>query len=100
MPPAKPNTFYHTKKDPLLDSDGLSEVPREVNVQILSNREPVGDELQRNDVEETLENVDGLGDLNLLASLVRESLITLIADNNGTTAAGNDCNCVSSVTNN
>ena len=38
----------------LLDSDRLSQVAREVNVQALSNSEPVGNQLQRNDVQETL----------------------------------------------
>lgn len=63
---------------------------REVDVQVLRNRQPVGNELQGNNVQQALEHIDRLRDLNLLASLVCESLIVLVANYNRTTAAGNN----------
>lgn len=38
----------------LLDRDGFRQVARKVNIQALSNGQPVCNELQRNDVEEAL----------------------------------------------
>jgi hypothetical protein len=37
-----------------LDRDGLGQIARKVNVQALSNGQPVCNELQRNDVEKAL----------------------------------------------
>lgn len=64
----------------LFYGDGLSQVTREVHVQALSNREPVGHQLQGDDVEETLETVDGLGDLDLLGLARLELLVVGVAD--------------------
>ena len=51
----------------LLDGNGLGQVAGEVDIEVAGDGEPVGNELQRNDIEETLENIDGAGDLNLLS---------------------------------
>ena len=77
-------------KNPLLDRDRLGKVTREVNVQALEDSQPVGNELQGNDVEDTLKAVDGLGDLNLLGLRGLELLISRVADDNGLAAASND----------
>jgi hypothetical protein len=62
----------------------------EIDVEVLSDSHPVGHQLQRNDIEKTLQTVDGLGQLNLLAGLVPELLIVLVADNDRPTATGNN----------
>ena len=49
----------------LLDGDRLGQVTREINVKTLKDGQPVSNELQRDNVEETLEAVNRLGDLNL-----------------------------------
>jgi hypothetical protein len=74
----------------LLDGDRLGQVAREIDVQALKNSEPVGNELERDDVEETLEGVDGLGDLDLLSLRGLELLIVRVADDNGLAATSND----------
>lgn len=75
----------------LLDSHRLGQVAREIHVEALEDSEPVGDELQRNDVEETLEAVHSLGDLNLLGLGCLKLLVAGVADDNGLAASGNDC---------
>jgi hypothetical protein len=74
----------------LLDSNRLSKVTREVNVQALKDSQPVGNKLEGNDVENTLKAVDGLGDLNLLSLGGLELLVIRVADDNGLAAASND----------
>lgn len=74
----------------LLDSDRLGQVTREINVETLKNGKPVGNELERDNVEETLENVDRLGDLDLLGFRRLELLIRGVADNDGLTTASNN----------
>jgi hypothetical protein len=74
----------------LLDSDRLGQVTGEVNVETLENSEPVGNELKRDDVEETLKNVDGLRDLDLLGLGRLKLLIVGVADDDGLTTASND----------
>ena len=74
----------------LLDSDRLGQVTGEVNVETLENSEPVGNELKRDDVEETLKNVDGLRDLDLLGLRSLELLIVGVADDDGLTTASNN----------
>lgn len=74
----------------LLDSDRLGQVTREIDVESLHNSKPVSDQLQRNDIEDTLEGVDRLGDLNLLSLASLELLVTRVADDNGLSAASND----------
>lgn len=74
----------------LLDGDRLGQVTREVNVETLENSEPVGNELERNDVEETLEDVNCLGDLDLLGLGSLELLIVGVADDDGLTTTSNN----------
>lgn len=74
----------------LLDGNRLGQVAREVDVKAFHNSEPVGDQLQRNDVENTLKDVDGLRDLNLLGLAGLELLIGRVADDDGLTATSDD----------
>ena len=74
----------------LLDSDRLGQVPGEVDVQALSNGEPVGHELERDDVEQTLEELVGVRNLDLVGLLAGELLVVLVADDDGATLAGDD----------
>lgn len=74
----------------LLDSDRLGQVPGEIDVEALADREPVGHELQRNDVEETLEGINSLRDLDLLDLVGREFWVVLVADDDGVTLASDD----------
>lgn len=85
------STLVHRDLDScLLDSHRLGEVTGEVNVQALKDSKPVGNELERNDVEETLEAVNSLGDLNLLSLVGLELLVARVANDNGLSAASND----------
>lgn len=89
------NTFFdftmcasHLQR--LLDSDRLGKVAREVDVEALHDSKPVGDELKRNDVEDTLEDVNGLGDLDLESLAGLELLIVRVADDDGLATTSND----------
>lgn len=75
----------------LLDSDRLGQVSREVNVETLKNGQPVGNQLQGNDVENALQAVNSLGDLDLESVRVLELLVTRVADDDGLAASSNDC---------
>jgi hypothetical protein len=83
-------TTSQTTVTSLLDSDRLGQVTREINVETLKNGKPVGNELKRDDVEETLKNVDGLGDLDLLSLGRLELLIVGVADDDGLTTTSNN----------
>ena len=74
----------------LLDGNRLGQVPGEVNVQALSNGKPVGHELERDDVEQTLQKVVGVGDLDLVGLLAGELLVVGVADDDGAALASND----------
>lgn len=74
----------------LLNRDRLGQVAGEIHIQPFTHGEPIGDELQRDHIEKTLKDVDRLGNLNLLCLLRRELFVTLVADDNGTTASGDD----------
>lgn len=78
-------------KAPLLDSDRLGQVTREVNVKVLHHGQPVGNQLQGDDVQDTLQDVDRLGDLNRLGLAVVELLVIGVADDNGLAATGDNC---------
>ncbi|KAI9172071.1 proteasome regulatory particle subunit Rpt4 [Paramyrothecium foliicola] len=80
-----------TKTTRLLDSHGLGQVSGEVHVKTLENSQPVGNQLQGNDVEDTLKAVDRLWDFDLLSLGGLELLVTGVADDNGLAAASNDC---------
>lgn len=75
---------------PLFDCDRLGEVTREIDVQALENCQPVGNELQRKNVEDALKSVHGLGDLNLLSLRRLEFLIICVADDNWLASASNN----------
>ena len=74
----------------LLDSDTLGQVSREIDVQALGNGKPVGHELERDDVEQTLQNINGLRDLDLVGLVAGELGVALAANDDGATLAGND----------
>ena len=71
-----------SSKRPLLNGNRLSQVTREIDVQTLSNRKPVGHELQGNDVEKTLQTVDRLGDLDCLGLAGFEFVVVGVANYN------------------
>jgi hypothetical protein len=75
---------------PLLDSDRLGQVTGHVNVDTLGNRHPVRHELQGNDVDQTLQTVDVGGDLDLVRLVSGELRVVLVADDDGSSATGND----------
>lgn len=75
----------------LLHGNRLGEIAREVDVQSLAHSEPVGDELERNDVEKALKAVHSLRDLNLLGLFGGKLAVIRIANNNRSTATSNDC---------
>ena len=77
-------------KSRLLHRNTLGQVPREIDIEALSNRKPVGHQLQGNDVKQTLERIHGLGHLNFIGLLTGEFRVILVADDNGTTFTGND----------
>jgi hypothetical protein len=74
----------------LLDGDGLGKVAREVDIKAFQHSQPVCDELERDDVEDTLEDVDGLGNLNLESLAGLEFGIVRVADDDGLAATSND----------
>lgn len=73
-----------------LDRHRLGEVTREINVQALHDGEPVGDQLQRDDVENALQDVDRLGDLDLLGLASLELFVLFVADDDGLATASNN----------
>lgn len=79
----------------LLDGDRLGQVTREVHIQTSTDGQPVRDQLERNDIQQTLKSVHGLGDHNLLGLCGRELRVVLVADDNGATTSSNDCYRVS-----
>lgn len=74
----------------LLDSDRLGQVTGHVNVDTLGNGHPVGHELKRDNVDETLQAVDVAGNLDLVSLVGRELGVVLVADDDGSSATGND----------
>ena len=76
---------------PLLHRHRLGEVARKVDIEAFHNGQPVRNQLQRDDVEDALQDVDRLGHLNLLGLARRKLLVTIVADDNGLPATGNDC---------
>lgn len=75
---------------PLLDCDRLGQVAREIDVETLQDGQPVGNELERDNVQETLEAVDRLRNLDRLGLRSLEFLVTGVADDNGPAATSND----------
>ena len=74
----------------LFDSDRLGKVTWEVDVQTFRNSEPVGHELKRDDVDQTLQAVDGLWNLDLVGLVTWELGVTGVADDDWPTLASND----------
>ena len=50
----------------LLNRDRFSQIPWEVHVKTLSDSKPVSDQLERNDIQKTLQDVNRLGYFNSL----------------------------------
>jgi hypothetical protein len=77
-------------KQLLLDSDRLGQVTGHIDVDSLGNGHPVGHELQRNDIDQTLQAVDIAGNLDLVSLVTWELGVVLVANDDGPSAAGND----------
>lgn len=75
---------------PLLDSDRLGQVTREVDIQSFKNCKPVRNELQGNHVQQTLEAIDSLGNFDLLSLRGLELVVSGVADDNRLATTGND----------
>lgn len=73
----------------LFNSDRFCEVAREINVESLSDSKPIGNKLQWNNVEKTLQTVDGPWDLNLFGLGGRELWVVMVTNHNRATAASN-----------
>lgn len=81
---------------PLFNSDTLGQVSWEIDVEALGNGHPVGHELERNDVEKTLETVDGSWDFDSFDFVGWELCLALVADDDWTTSTCDDYRrCVS-----
>ncbi len=76
---------------PLLHGDRLGQISREINIQALGNCEPVCHQLERNNVQKTLQAVNGLGYLDFLGLASLELFIARIADNNRSASTSNNC---------
>jgi hypothetical protein len=68
----------------------LGKVAGEVDVQSLSNSKPVCNELQWDDIEETLQQIDSLGDLDALCLLRWELLVACVTDDDWATFPRNN----------
>ena len=74
-----------------LYGDRLGQVPGEVDVQTLHDGQPVGNELERDDVEDTLETVNRLGYLNFQGLAGLEFVIVDVADDDGLATTSSNC---------
>lgn len=95
--PSAHRTFILFCEYTLLNSDRLGQVAREIDVETLHDSQPVGDELQGNDVEDALEHVDGVGYLDLLSLGGLELLVAWVADDDGLATTSDDCWFIMSV---
>ena len=75
----------------LLDCHRLGQIPGEVHVKTLRDSQPVGNQLQRYDIEKSLENIASLRNHNALSLVGRELWVILIADDNWSAGSSNDC---------
>ena len=73
----------------LLDRHALGQVTRKVDVETLCNGEPVGHELERDDIEQALEDIDCLWDLDLVRLIGGELGVLLVADDDWAALARN-----------
>ena len=74
----------------LLDRNRLGQVTREVDVDALRNGEPVRHQLERDDVEQALEDVDGAGHLDLVGLVAGELGVARVADDDRSALACDD----------
>ena len=74
----------------LLHGNRFGQVAREIDIEPFFNGQPVSNQLQRNHVEQALEEINGLGDLDLLGMLDRKLFVCLVADDNRAATAGNN----------
>ena len=75
----------------LLHRHGLGQVTREIHVEAFHDSKPIGDQLQGNDVEDTLKDVDCLGNLNFLGLASLELLVSGVANDNRFAATSDNC---------
>ncbi len=76
---------------PSLDRHRLGQIPWEVDVEALHDGQPVSDQLQGDDVEDALQDVDRLGNLDLLGLVGVELGVVGVANDDGLAAARDDC---------
>lgn len=62
----------------------------EVDVEVLGYGEPVRNELERNDVEKSLQTINGCRHLNLFTLLIYELFVVLVANDYWTPTASNN----------
>lgn len=79
------------KQANLLHRNRLSQVTWEINIQTLSNGKPVGHQLERDDVEKTLEAIDGLWDFDFLGLAGFEFFVVGVADDDWFARTSDDC---------
>lgn len=79
-----------TRPSILLHGDRLGQVTWEVDVHALSNSQPVGHELKRDDVEQTLEDINSVGNLDSVGLLARELVVASVANDDWAALSGND----------
>jgi len=75
----------------LLNRHRLRKIAGEVHVKAFHNGEPVSNELQGNDIENTLQNIDRFGDLDLQCLAGLELLVTWVADDDGFATTSDHC---------
>jgi hypothetical protein len=74
----------------LFDRHRLGQVTREINVQTLSNCQPVGHQLERDDVQKTLQTINCPWNLDLFGLSSLEFFVIWVADDDRSTRTGND----------
>lgn len=88
--PSSYNIIHVEPTTRLLDRDGFGQIAGEINVQSFSNRQPICDQLEGNDVEKALQSVHRLWYLDALRLVWRELGVILVANDNRSTTASND----------
>ena len=69
----------------------LGQVSGEIDVESFTHSEPVGNKLERNDIQQALKTVYRLWDFYLLRLLRRKLAIVGITDDNWPSTTGDDC---------
>ena len=83
----QPYIYFRHKS---LDGNALGKVPREIDVQTLADCQPIGHQLQWDDVDKTLQAIDLLGHLDLVRLVRRELRVSGVADDDWATLSSND----------